>query len=77
MAEDLAEVKISSIIEQTLWVVSEKPESNFKDIYSCKLMAVLLTNLEESHEAKSLQGINYIEWTLIKQLIPKEGSKMR
>ncbi|XP_065056710.1 regulatory factor X 4-like [Rhopilema esculentum] len=34
MAEDLRQVKVSTIIEQTLWMTSKRPEKDFKQIYS-------------------------------------------
>ena len=48
MAEDLGEIKICSIIEQTLWMISEKPEKDFKDTYSCKLTLTFLSKLKQN-----------------------------
>ena len=36
MAEDLREIKVTSIIEQTLWMTSDNPQNDFKKIYSSK-----------------------------------------
>jgi len=70
MAEDLADIKICSIIEQTLWMISERPEKDFKDTYSY---------FEEFAELLDQQATvdQYTEWiaSLVNRCVIKPSEK--